>query len=452
MGAGEVGKHMAVELFSLKHDVTLIDIDSKLIETFSERFEGTLVCDDGTQPRVLAEVNASEADLYLAITNNESANLIGAVVAKQMEVGRAIARVHKAIDSEWLFNYRERLEIDHLLCVEQLAALKLFKYVRNPAGLQSHDIVRSQIELREVEVSPKSALIGSSLSELDLPAGVRIATIQRKSKGREQIRFPDGSDQLEQNDKVILFGKPERLRDVTSELDPALRPDKKTRVVIMGANEYSMRLAGMISERGIGLTILEKSKQLCDRFMERIVDDDAAILNVDPTSREVLEEENVGSADLFIAASADDEDNIMACMQAGDLGGVRCIPLIHRPANAESLQNFRAKLGIHEVICPRMEAAQDLLRYVESEEHYHQIYDITKEIRVIQANVAEGAPAAEKAIKDVEWPAEGSLVCLVDEKASMVPSGEDVLRAGHVVYAVITRDSLREYVRLLTGR
>ena len=451
MGAGEVGKHLAVELVRQKHDITLIDRDQELVDGLLERFTMDVYCGNGTLPVTLAEVNVSQADLFLAITNLENTNLVAAAVAKRMKVPRAIARVHKAHDSQWLFDYEEGLDIDHLLCVEQLAAQKLFKFVHNPTGLQSQDIPQSKIELREVEVSEESSLIGTSIASLELPKGVRFATVQRRDKGRDLIRFPRGEDELRPGDKVILFGKSDPLWEITTLLNPALKPGMKTRVVIMGGNEYTERLANMIRARGIHLTIIEKSKEVCERIRHLSEEGDTTIINGDPTSREVLEEEDVGNADLFIAASNDDEDNIMTCMQADDLGSVRCIPLIHRPANAMSIQSFRSKLGIHEVVCPRIEAAQDLLRYVENDENYHHVCVINEDIEVIQVTVREGSPVVDRPVGDIDWPEEGSLVCLIEEKASIVPTGKDVLRTGHVVFVVVTRKSKKPFVRLLSG-
>ncbi|MDA7497265.1 Trk system potassium transporter TrkA [bacterium] len=444
VGAGEVGKHLAQSLSTQLHNITLIDHSEEVTAALHEKLDASVVIGNGTSATVLAENNVADCELFLAITSHDNTNLAAASIAKSMGAKRTIARVHASIErGEWLFNYREHFGIDYLFSTERLAAVELAKFIRNPEGMVTEEIARGRIELQQMVVSGSSKLIDQPLSSLNLPNGVRIAAIFR-NKGNI---IPGGDDHLEADDLVTLFGEPARITEIKPLIDPEVSHQGEQNIVIFGGGEYALALAEMLEGTTAKIRIMEKSESECKRLSNLL--QDTVIINGDATSLQQLREEQVGEADFFIAVSSDDEDNVMTCLQAKSLGTEYCLTLIHRPDIANAVYRNRERLGLLGAVSPRLASNRDLLRFVETEK-FHNIAQLQANVEVIQLTLKEEAFVVGKQVSSIEWPKGGALVGLVREQLSIVPSGEDELAAGDAVYVIVTPESQKAFVKLLT--
>ncbi len=450
VGAGEVGKHLAQSLSSKLHNITLIDRSEEATALLREKLDATVICDNGASASVLAENHVADCELFLAITRHDNTNLVAASIAKKMGAKKTIARVHASVErSGLLLNYREHFGIDYLFSTERLAAVELVKFIRNPEAesMATEEIARGRIELHQLEVLPESDLIQKPLADLDLPPGIRIAAIYR-NKGN---LIPGGDDCLEARDIVTLFGEPARIQEFIERIDPETKQSAEKNIVIFGGGEYALVLAETLEDTSAKVRIIEKSEAECNRLSNRL--QDTTIIHGDATSLQQLREEQVGEADYFIAASPDDEDNVMTCLQAKSLGAEYCLTLIHRPDVARAVGRNRERLGILGAVSPRLVSNRDLLRFVKTDK-FHKIAQLQANIEVIQLTIKEDAAAAGKQVSEITWPKGGSLVGLVreqpDEQLSIVPSGKDKLQAEDTVYLVVTPESQKAFVKLLT--
>ena len=445
VGAGEVGKHLAQSLSSQLHDITLIDRSEESTDLLREKLDATVVCENGTSATVLAEHNVADCDLFLAITRQDDTNLMAASIAKKMGAKKTIARVHASVERDrLLLNYQEHFGIDHLFSAERLSAVELTKFIRNPEGVVAKEIARGRIELRQLKVSPESDLLQKPLSSLDLPQGIRIAAIYRN----QETIIPEGVDHLQAGDLITLSSDPAHTQTFLARVSPKIKQRVERNLFIFGGGEYALVLAEMLADETprLKMRIMEKSKTDCDRLSRLLSDVD--IIHGDAASRQQLREEQVGNADFFIAVSPDDEDNVMTCLQAKSLGAKSCLTLIHRPDLAKAIEQSRMQLGIRAVVSPRLAASQDLLRFVETEK-FHEIADLKANIQALQLVLKENSESAGKRVSEIQWPKGGSLIGLVRGQITIVPSGKDELRAGDVVYFVVTPEARKSFVKTL---
>ena len=444
VGAGEVGKHLAQSLSTQLHNITLIDHSETVTSSIYEKLDARVVTGNGTSAMVLAENDVADCELFLALTSHDNTNLAAASIAKSMGASTTIARVHASIErGEWLFNYREHFSIDHLFSTERLAAVELAKFIRNPEGMVIEEIARGRIELQQVVVSSECKLLNQEIATLDLPSGVRIATIYR-NKGNI---IAGGSDHLEADDLVTLFGESAQISNVLPLLNPEVLINQEHNIVIFGGGEYALALAEMLENSPSKVRIVEKSEAECKRLSKQL--QDTVIINGDATTLQQLREEQVGDADFFIAVSPDDEDNVMTCLQAKSLGTAYCLTLIHRPDIANAVLRNRERLGIHAAVSPRLASNRDLLRFVETE-RFHSVAKLQADVEVIQLLLKEDAFVAGKKVSEIKWPKGGALVGLLRQQLTFVPTGEDELQAGDAVYVIVTPESQKAFVRLLS--
>jgi trk system potassium uptake protein len=443
VGAGEIGRHLAESLYNQSHNICIIESSEPLADELNERFDIQILNASGSSVSTLAEANVAESDLFLALTSDDNTNLVAASLAKSMGAKKTIARVHGSLQrEEWLFDYRAHFNIDYIFSSERLAAVELAKFVRNPERLMVEELARGRIELQQVQVRSDSDAAGQSLMEIGLPARVRIASIQRQDVNI----IPTAQDKLLPGDLVTIFGEPNKLAEVLPKLHPEASIESEANVVIFGGGEYGFALAQMLEGKRNRVRIIEKDPKLCvelSNTMQR-----AVVINGDATSMQQLREEQVGDADFFIAATRDDEDNVMTCLQARSLGTKYCLALVHRADYADVILQNSERLGILGAVSPRLATSRDLLRFVTSD-RFHVVMKLAGGAEIWESAIAPASRLAGKKVSEVNWPEGSGLVALLHGQEAKVPAGDDLIHPGDTVYSIVSPDAKRAFNKLL---
>ena len=197
--------------------------------------------------------------------------------------------------------------------------------------------------------------------------------------------------------------------------------------VIVGGGKVGLNLTRELLEKGHEVTLVEQRR---DRYLAMEDELEHVAQYGDGTELWVLERAGLQRADLVVAVTGDDEDNILICQIAREKYLVERI--ISRVNNPRNRQYFEL-LGIRPVV-----SATDLiLRLIEHEVPQYglvHLLDLPGErLEIIEMDVAEGSPAAGRNVSDLEMP-EGSLVISILRQGSgFVPRGDTVIEAGDEV-------------------
>ena len=92
-GAGEVGTHLAKMLSGANHDITVIDINPRLLEEIEGLSDIITVEGDSSTFSTLKKASVRKADLFIAVAHEENINIIAAILAKQLGAKKSIARI-----------------------------------------------------------------------------------------------------------------------------------------------------------------------------------------------------------------------------------------------------------------------------------------------------------------------------------------------------------------------
>jgi trk system potassium uptake protein TrkA len=202
-------------------------------------------------------------------------------------------------------------------------------------------------------------------------------------------------------------------------------------VIVAGAGKVGWNLARELIDKGHEVTILESSRR---RYLVVEEELEHAVQYGDATELWVLERAGISRADLVIAVTGDDEDNMLICQVAKEK--YLCERVIARVNNPRNLQHFKL-LGVQPVV-----SATDLiLRLIEHEvPRYGLVHLLALEeerLEIIELEVLPDAPAAGRRVVDVGLP-EGSLVISVlRDGQGFVPKADTVIEAGDEVLLVL---------------
>ena len=202
-------------------------------------------------------------------------------------------------------------------------------------------------------------------------------------------------------------------------------------VIIAGAGKVGWNLARELIGRDQEVTLIEQ-----DHAQYRVVAEELqhAIQYGDATELWVLERAGIQRADLMIAVTGDDEDNILICQMAKEKYG--CQRIVARVNNPRNLQHFRL-LGVQ----PAVSATDLILRLIEHEVPEYGLVQLLaleeEHLEIIEVEVGEGSEAAGSRVGDVPLPVGSLIISVLRGGTGFVPQGDTMIEAGDQVMLIL---------------
>ena len=325
------------------NEVTVVDSDEAVLQQLQDRLDVRTVSGNAASPSVLAAAGCADADLLVALTSSDEVNMVACQVAWTLfKTPTKIARIRAASYAAHpeLFGELTGFAVDTWLSPEQLVTEYVERLIEHPGALQVVDFADGRVRLVGVRAVEGGLLVGQPLSNLPkhIPGvETRVAAMYRRGRSVP----PDGETLVESGDEVFFLAAREDIRTVMNELRKL--EAKVRRVVIAGAGHIGIRLAQALEGR-LHVKLIERDKQRARRAAEVLRE--AIVLQGDAADEELLIEENVDSADVFVAVTNAEEANILSAMLAKRIGCRKVMALINRPAYAELMESDRVDIAI----------------------------------------------------------------------------------------------------------
>jgi trk system potassium uptake protein TrkA len=202
-------------------------------------------------------------------------------------------------------------------------------------------------------------------------------------------------------------------------------------IVIVGAGKVGWNLARELMQKGHEVTLIESDRR---RYLVVEQELEHAAQYGDGTELWVLERAGIQRADMVIAVTGDDEDNILICQMAKEK--FLCERIIARANNPRNLQHFKL-LGIQ----PAVSATDLILRLIEHEvPKYGMVHllDLAEDrLEIIELEVSDDAPAAGRAVRDIEMPTGSLIISVLRSDGGFVPTPDTVVEPGDEVLVVL---------------
>ena len=201
LGGGRVGHTVARRLAEEGCKVKVIDRNPDHCRDLANRLDNVLIlCADGTDVDTLRNEGIADGDVYIAVTQDDTSNILLSLLAKQYGVKRAVALVN----SPALLNLAPTLGVDACISPRVATASAILKYLRKGDVLNVTVLDQSNAEVTETIVPSGSPILNKPLKNLRFPRGAIIGAVVRGP----DVFIPTGEDHLEAGDHVIAFTLP----------------------------------------------------------------------------------------------------------------------------------------------------------------------------------------------------------------------------------------------------
>jgi trk system potassium uptake protein len=202
-------------------------------------------------------------------------------------------------------------------------------------------------------------------------------------------------------------------------------------VLVAGAGKVGWNLARELIAKGHEVTLVEGNRR---RYLIVEQELEHSVQYGDATELWILERAGIQRADMVIAVTGDDEDNMLICQVAKEKYLVdRIIARVNNPRN---LQHFKLL-----DILPAVSATDLILRLIEHEVPKYglvHLLDLEEEhLEIIEMEVADDAPAAGRKVIDIDLPEGSLIISVLREGGGIVPKGDTMIEAGDEVLLVL---------------
>jgi trk system potassium uptake protein len=439
LGAGQVGRTAAYHLAREEdNEITVVDTNDELLRDLQDRIDIRTIVGNGSFPSTLEAAGARNVDIFIALTNSDEVNMVACQIVWMMfnKDATRIARIRSAeyTRPEKLFTGDDRaFAVDVTISPEQLVTDHVVQLIRYPGALQVLDFADGRVRLVGVKALRGGALVGQQLKQLSTHIQGRDARVAAIYRGGRSVK-PSGETIIEHGDEIFFLAARDDIRLVMNEMQRLEDPVR--RVVIAGGGNIGFRLAQHL-EVEHQVKLIERDQRRARRISEQL--SNTIVLNGDAADEELLLEENIDSADVFVAVTNAEEANILSAMLAKRLGCHKVMALINRPAYAELVESG----SIDVALSPQQVTIGSLLAHVRRGDVVR-VHSLRRGAAEAMEAIAHGTQGESrvigKRIEDISLP-DGTTI-------GAIVRGDDVLIAHHDT--MIQRDD--HVVLFLTDR
>ena len=424
VGAGDIGYHLAKMLSYEKHDIVVIEQDHENCARAADTLDARVLHGSGTSYTVLEAAGIREVDLVVAVANSDEVNLLSVISAKQFGVKKTIARVknREFLRTDAPIN-AQKFDIDLIIHPESVAAQGAVRLLKQTAATDFIEFAKGQIIVMGIQFDRTEPFFHIPLSDLTKQYRdftFRIIAIHRN----EATKIPRGTDVLLPNDRIFVIVAKENVQDVVR--ITGKESVKIEDIMILGGGQTGYIIARAL-EKEYNVKIIESNVDTSYNLAEKLRR--ALVIRGDGLDLDLLAKEGIIDMDAFIAATGDDETNIVSCLMAKHLKVPKIISLI----NKTEYWPIIPTIGIDSYISKQLLTVDGILRFIR-----HGAVVSVASIPGIAAEVIElipkkGSKVTKKPLRKLGFPKNAIVGAVMRDGHVFIPVGDTQIETGDKV-------------------
>lgn len=439
-GATEIGCLLATEFFE-DHDITIIDKEENRTDEFN-KLDISFVQGNASDIEVLKSADIKNADIFIACTAIDEANIVACLAAKKFSGIRTICFVSKEEYKKTL-SFEKNNEhfcdffIDYIIWPEELLTQEIFRIVTVAHALDVENFADGRARLLEYKVQSHLPIVGKKVKDCGFTKDTLMVGLTRNCC----LFIPNGETEIQENDKLIFMGTSHSL-DILAGTFFHEKEIVKT-VSIIGGGNVGMMLAKTLETLKIKTKIIEKDYDRCQYLAEEL--SNALIINGDGTNLKLLDEEEIGSCDVVISVTNNDERNLLCSLLSKQLGVKRVIARVSKVLNIPLFE----KVGIDIAISAKNSAINEVKNDLQEND-----VDILATVEQGQGEVLEISVLPEfngSRIMDLKFPARAIIGVILRKNKVIIPKGDTQINTGDILIIFTTNisaPSIKEFFKV----
>lgn len=439
-GAYGIGTHLAKMLSRNHEDITLIDEDDERLAQIGTDFDLLTAQASPSSIKALREAGAEHADLFIAVTPEESLNITSCVLAKALGAKKTVAKISNSeYTAPELQDFFTGLGVSSLIYPEKLAAVDIINGLKMSWVRQRWDVHNGALVMLAIKLRETCEILNNPLKNLCGPDDpYHVVAIKRLN----DTIIPGGNDELKLYDLAYFMTTTQYIPYIRKIVGKELYVDVKN-VMIMGGGATAVRAINTMPDY-LDTKLIEINEERCEELNNLLDDDKALIINGDGRDTQLLQEEGIKNTQAFVALTNNAETNILACLTAKRLGVRKTVAMVE---NVDYV-SMAESLDIGTIINKKAIAASHIYQIMLDAKVMNMRFIMTANADVAEFVAQAGSRVTKKPVKDLGLPKEATIGGLVRGDEGMLVSGHTQIQAGDIVMVFCHNINLKTIERL----
>lgn len=439
-GAYGIGTHLAKMLSRNHEDITLIDEDDERLAQIGSDFDLLTAQASPSSIKALHEAGAEHADLFIAVTPEESLNITSCVLAKALGAKKTVAKISNSeYTAPELQDFFTGLGVSSLIYPEKLAAVDIINGLKMSWVRQRWDVHNGALVMLAIKLRETCEILNNPLKNLCGPDDpYHVVAIKRLN----ETIIPGGNDELKLYDLAYFMTTTQYIPYIRKIVGKELYVDVKN-VMIMGGGATAVRAINTMPDY-LDTKLIEINEERCEELNNLLDDDKALIINGDGRDTQLLQEEGIKNTQAFVALTNNAETNILACLTAKRLGVRKTVAMVE---NVDYV-SMAESLDIGTIINKKAIAASHIYQIMLDAKVINMRFIMSANADVAEFVAQEGSRVTKKPVKDLGLPKEATIGGLVRGDEGMLVSGHTQIQAGDIVMVFCHNINLKTIERL----
>ena len=445
VGCGKVGFTLAKSLTEEGHDITVIDNKAEHLEA-AQALDVQTLLGNGTSFKIQEEAGVSEADIFIAVTDQDEVNLLSCLVAGRASGCKTVARVRSPQYYEEISYIKQVMGTSLIINPEYATAMEIDHLIRIPSAMEVDTFAKGRVELLKMKVPEGSMLDGMSVPQFSFVFNreILICIIER---GNECI-VPNGQTEIRAGDLMYVIMPPKSARKFCEAIKLPFKPIKN--VMLLGGGTISYYLTKKLIANGMNVKIIEKNPDRCETLSEMLPK--AQIVYGDATDHNTLLEEGLSGMDAFVALTSIDEENVFLSLYANQKAPKA--KKITKNSRID-LKDIAIDLPVGSMVSPKEITAEYISRFVRSQQNAYSaqieaVYRLAdNRVEALEFHLTEECAVTGKTLMELPIR-QGILVCCIVRDGKVItPSGRDRMEKGDIVIVCTTHKNIHDITYIL---
>ena len=448
-GAGQVGFSIARTLSKENNQVTVIDQKPEMLRKLSDALDVMTVQGQASNPSVLEEAGARDAEMLIAVTGSDEVNMVTCQMSHMLfNIPTKIARVRAQdfLNPQWAPMFApDRMPIDVIISPEIEVARAILRRFEIPGATEVIPLANGLVKVIGVRCGPTCPIINAPLRQLEIlfpDHHNTIIAIIRQGK----LIVPSSDDSLREGDDVYFVVDSTQVKEALAGFG-IVEPEAR-RVIILGGGTIGQGLAQQIIKHHpeTWITIIEQDRNRAEAVAKALPK--CVVLEGDVLAPELLHEAGVSKTEMVISVTNSDETNLLASLLAKRYGASRTMALL----NSANYSALTAPLGIDVVINPRTITVSNILQRIRRGK-IHAIHSMQDGLgEIIEADAMETSGLVGKPLRDVQLPDGIQIGAVIRGQKVIPPRGSTVIAVGDRVVLFAAANDIKKAEKLFSVR
>ena len=359
-GGGKIGQTLARQLVAEGHNLTVIDLDSRVLERSVEAYDAIGVMGNCASKEVLEKAGIAEAELVIATTDADEVNLLCCMTAHGLNNKvHTIARVRNPEYAEQIMTMPQVFPLSMMVNPEKQAAAEIERLLKYPGFLRRDAFAKGRAEIVELRIGADSKLKDVALADMSGVVKCRVLVCAVVRAGESVA--PSGSFVLREGDRIFVTAPTAALAVLLKNLGIITRRVRS--VLLCGASRTAYYLAELLQKDGIAVRLLDKDQSRCVEMATMLPGID--VICGDCSSQSTLDSQGIADCDALVSLTGVDETNMIVSLYAGQRGVPQVITKLSRGVSS----SIADSLNLGSVVSPRQLCSDEIVRYVRAMEN-----------------------------------------------------------------------------------